>query len=324
MNVGMKEDLYFEQSVFQVDHLKELETVHKSLIVRGKKMHVEIFGNQQLSAVLFLHGGPGESCYEFVYHQAKRLSEIFHLVAIDQRGVCRSEEINSTEEFGLRDLVEDCEELRTQLGINKWAVIGHSFGGYVSLLYASAYPDSITKVIFECPTFDFSWTSKSLLRRASSVFLSLGDPNKSAECKSLATSDLQSKELFDQYLRLGEELGEKKAEIYRVNNLTSIDYSAYTDEEWELFADRTEIHLNRLREEGRMFESIVPLLSTLSVPSMLILGEADPVTCDSHIQAYDQISNGNKIMVENCGHTPHAERPDLYGLIVSTFLLPDK
>ncbi|KKI85280.1 alpha/beta hydrolase [Shouchella clausii] len=300
---------------------EEGATIMNTYIVRGKKIHVEIFGDRSLPAVLFLHGGPGESCYEFVYHQSNRFSDQFQLVAIDQRGVCRSEGLSETEPFGLQDLVEDCEDLRKQLGINRWAVIGHSFGGYLALLYASVYPNAITNVVFECPTFDFAWTAKSLLRRAASVFLELGIETKSEECLNLATSNLSSEHLFDSYLRLGEELGEHKEDIYRVNADTSIDYSAYTDEEWEAFDDRTDIHLERLREEGRIFQSIVSLLPSLSVPSLLVIGDADPVTCDKHVEAYNQMANGHKVVIKNCGHTPHAEYPDVYYRIVSAFLL---
>ena len=92
---------------------------------------------------------------------------------IDQRGVCRSEEITEDEAFGLNDLIEDCEELRKSLQIEKWSIIGHSFGGYVALLYASIYPSSIEKIIFEGPTFDFALTSKALLQKTADLLKSM-------------------------------------------------------------------------------------------------------------------------------------------------------
>jgi proline iminopeptidase len=137
--------------------------------IRGKKLYVECFGSEEKPPVLYLHGGPGESCHDFTYHQSKRLKKHFKLIAIDQRGVCRSEVIHDNEVFGLNDLIEDCEALRKHLGIKKWSVIGHSFGGFLSLLYVSRYPDFIDKVIFEGPTFDFELTSRSLIRKTAKL-----------------------------------------------------------------------------------------------------------------------------------------------------------
>lgn len=105
--------------------------------VRGKSLYVEIHGNEESPPLLYLHGGPGESCYEFMAHQADRLSERLRLIGMDQRGVWRSEAIEEDEPLSIHDLVEDCEQLREQLGIQKWAVLGHSFGGLLGVLYAT-------------------------------------------------------------------------------------------------------------------------------------------------------------------------------------------
>ena len=103
------------------------------MTIRNKGIHVETHGSKESPALLYLHGGPGESCYDFSFHQSGRLGKHFYLVAIDQRGVCRSEAIQENEEFGFQDLVDDCEALRKELGIDKWSVLGHSFGGFLAL-----------------------------------------------------------------------------------------------------------------------------------------------------------------------------------------------
>ncbi|GIO84883.1 proline iminopeptidase [Paenibacillus faecis] len=294
----------------------------ESYLIRGKKLHVELFGKRHSPAVLFLHGGPGESCYEFVYHQAEKLASELFVVAIDQRGVCRSERIGDDEPFGLEDLIEDCEELRQQLGIASWSVIGHSFGGYLALIYAVTYPESVAEVIFECPTFDFGWTAKSLLTKAVALFEKMGDEARSVRCLQLAAGALPAKELFDQYLQLGDDLGEQKELIYSEQEV-STDYTLYTENEWDQFDENTEIHLNRLREEGKIFDSAVPLISRLTVPSLLILGENDPVTCERHVRAYRAAPRGKIKIFEDCGHTPHKERPELYKNVVIDYICSD-
>ncbi|MFD1675695.1 alpha/beta fold hydrolase [Alicyclobacillus fodiniaquatilis] len=76
---------------------------------------MEIHGHADAPPLLYLHGGPGESCYEFMLHQTHRLSKKLRLIAIDQRGVWRSDAVEEDEPLSLQDLVEDCEALRKQL-----------------------------------------------------------------------------------------------------------------------------------------------------------------------------------------------------------------
>lgn len=151
----------------------------------------------------------GESCYDFSFHQAERLKDSLYVIMIDQRGVCRSEVI-SEEPFGLIDLVEDAEELRKALQIEKWSVIGHSFGGYVALLYASAYPSSIQKIIFEGPTFDFALTSRALLQKTGYLLKKHEKEEVAKECFAYSSSYASSEELLEAYIRLSAELEEKE------------------------------------------------------------------------------------------------------------------
>lgn len=129
---------------------------------------------------------------------------------LDQRGACRSEVITKEEPFGLSDLIQDCEELRKVLQIEKWSVIGHSFGGYVALLYAATNPNSIEKIIFEGPTFDFSLTSRALLQKTGTLLKKYGKEAAAEECLAYSSSHASSEELLEAYIRLSSELEEKK------------------------------------------------------------------------------------------------------------------
>ncbi|MCV5432569.1 alpha/beta hydrolase, partial [Escherichia coli] len=143
---------------------------------------------------------------------------------------CRSEEITEDEAFGLKDLIEDCEELKKVLQSKKWSIIGHSFGGYVALLYASIYPSSIEKIIFEGPTFNFALTSRALLQKTGHLLKKYGKEEIAKECFAYSSSDASSEELSEAYIRLSAELEEKRMEIYN-NKEDRTDESLYSDEE---------------------------------------------------------------------------------------------
>ncbi|SCL91145.1 Proline iminopeptidase [Bacillus cytotoxicus] len=292
----------------------------KQMNIRGKLLYVEIYGSSENRPILYLHGGPGEMCFDFTYHQAHRLQDSFQLIAIDQRGAGRSAKIEKQEQFGLQDIIEDCEELREMLQIEKWSVIGHSFGGFLALLYATLYPQSIQKIIFEGPTFDFSLTSRALLKKTGALLIKYGKEKIGKECIAISESDINSAELLEAYVKLSNELGEKRMEIYDYGE-DETDYSLYSEVEWEQFYKRSEIHFARLKEEGAFHTSLLSKLKTVKNPMLLMVGKYDVVTCEKQVQAFHQnAQNGQVIVLEECGHTPHYEKADLFAAAVTNFL----
>ena len=294
--------------------------VGKYMNIRGKKLYVETHGNPKNKPVLYLHGGPGESCYDFSFHQAERLKDSLYVIMLDQRGVCRSEVITEEETFGLNDLIEDCEELRKVLQIEKWSVIGHSFGGYLALLYASIYPNSIEKIIFEGPTFDFALTSRALLQKTGSLLKKYGKELAAEECLAYSSNNASSEELLEAYIRLSAELEEKRMEIYNYKE-DETDDSLYSDEEWEVFSNRSKIHFDRLKSEGACHTSLLSKIKDIQNPMLLIVGKHDVVTCEKQIEIFNKDSlNGKYIIFEESGHTPHYEEADRFAETVIHFL----
>ncbi|WP_139891485.1 alpha/beta fold hydrolase [Bacillus sp. D386] len=290
--------------------------------IKGKKIYVEISHKKCDKAILYLHGGPGEGCFYFTYHQKTRLGDKFKLIAFDQRGVCRSEGISNGEAFSLDDLVDDCEGIRQFLGIKKWSIIGHSFGGYLAVLYASRYPNSIEKVIFEGPTFDFGLTAKALLKKTASLFEKYKMVENELKCIKLYNdATLSPRELVEGYMEIGEFLEENRMEIYTHNFNNPTDTGVYSDGQWGNFYNKSAIHFDRLRDEGKIFESVFPLLKKINIPCLLILGEHDAVTCPIQVQTYiTEVKQGEIYTVKYSGHTPHYEAADEFCDVVTDYL----
>ncbi|MCV5371957.1 alpha/beta hydrolase, partial [Escherichia coli] len=76
---------------------------------------------------------------------------------LDQRGTGNSSVINHQtlahltpqqqadylSHFRADNIVRDAEYIREQFGVEKWAILGQSFGGFCSLTYLSLFPDSL-------------------------------------------------------------------------------------------------------------------------------------------------------------------------------------
>ncbi len=92
--------------------------------------------------VVLLHGGPGLWCY--LADVAELLAADHAVVRLDQRGCGRS--TGAEGPFTLAGAVDDLEQLRRSLGIERWGLVGHSWGAELALRYAAAHPARTTAV----------------------------------------------------------------------------------------------------------------------------------------------------------------------------------
>ncbi|MEO6302620.1 MAG: alpha/beta fold hydrolase, partial [Bacteroidia bacterium] len=97
--------------------------------------------------VLIINGGPGMNSNGFT-SLAQKLSKKNKTIIYDQRGTGRStlEKTDSTT-VTMDLMIEDIECLRKTLKINKWFILGHSFGGMLASYYATKYPDNIEGIV---------------------------------------------------------------------------------------------------------------------------------------------------------------------------------
>jgi len=94
--------------------------------------------------LIVLHGGPGSDhtylrCFEV-------LANTVRLVFVDQRGHGRSDSAQS-ESITFEALRRDIDELADALGLERFGLMGQSFGGYVALEYAVHNPQRLTRLL---------------------------------------------------------------------------------------------------------------------------------------------------------------------------------
>ncbi len=292
--------------------------------VRGTQLWVDDLGDPERPAVLYLHGGPGSGCYDFVLHQGQRLAASVRLIAVDQRGVLRSDPLGGRP-LCLRDLVEDVEALRVQLGVAQWSLIGHSFGGYVGLLYAATYPGAIDRLVFENPTFDLASSARSLLRRAALEYGVLGNQENARKCLAIAYDDtLDDRAVWDGFSVLSQGLEGQRDNLYVYGPDKQffqrlVRESRLGDEPWSRGAD----HQSALYEEGAVFEPLVSRFSQVTHPTLLIRGYYDAVFGLDQIHSYVKAKPDSKLLVaDESGHFVHVEEPDLFATVVSNWVAP--
>jgi proline iminopeptidase len=123
------------------------------------RMYYEECGNPRGVPVVFLHGGPGAGAS--AVHRQFFDPAFYRIVVYDQRGAGRSLPLGCLESNTTLKLIEDLEELRTRLAIDRWIVFGGSWGSTLALAYAEHHPDRcralVLRGIFLCRSSEIDW-----------------------------------------------------------------------------------------------------------------------------------------------------------------------
>src|SRR3954465_5734030 len=115
--------------------------------------------------LVFLQGGPGQEAPRPARGPTSpgwldRALQDYRVLMLDQRGTGRSSPVGDLSgmtpeqqadhlaHFRADAIVADAELLRRHLGVERWSILGQSFGGFFSLHYLSAAPQSLREAFF--------------------------------------------------------------------------------------------------------------------------------------------------------------------------------
>jgi proline iminopeptidase len=281
------------------------------------KLFVAEYGSDG-PALLFIHGHGGG--YHWQRCQGESLGRSLRVIAPDQRGVLRSGPLREDEIVNLDVLLADFEELREELGLSQWAILGHSAGGNYAVEYAIRHPDAVSAVVFDCPCWDFDANDRYRLPIFARIYDDLGDTESADRCRELAgvprrlTEDDKTYELAfglgDRFQDLSFHDPSRRGDFLRLGA-----EAGFTDEMWAYGNS----HLSTLAD---LYDSKLDRLRLMPQPSLLIEGIDDLATDPVSVQTYrDTVPRGRVITFERSGHFPHFEEPDRYADAVRSFVL---
>ena len=120
-------------------------TPRSHFVVRDAlKLHHLDWGTEGRHPIVLVHGS---RLHAHVWNDfARRFSDRFHVIAVDQRGHGDSA-WGAEQDYQLEALYRDLRAHVEARGLTRYTLIGHSLGGRVSMLYASRHQDELERLV---------------------------------------------------------------------------------------------------------------------------------------------------------------------------------
>jgi proline iminopeptidase len=275
--------------------------------IRDASLFVEVVGDGY--PLLLMHGGPGADHWSL--QPFRRCADRFTLVFYDHRCNGRSEGAHVSS-MTWDNLTADAEALRERLGFERWAVLGHSFGGHVALEYALRYPDSLSHLVLMDTGADSWWSRENAVK----ILAGRGyRPETLKLVHRFFNGQIAPNEMLPALMRFG------GAYYYHGGNLRVLARELVHGEWRARMRPEALIYAGRQLFDGW---SVMDRLGEICVPTLVMAGRDDFLFPPEHQVALAAGIPGARLrIVERAGHNPHEERPDEVIAAVTGFIAPD-
>ena len=277
---------------------------HSTGVVRTAQVDIgyETFGTPGTALpVIAVNGGPGLShAYMLQNDVWQRLAKDRLIVFYDQRGTGASKRLSPGAPQTMDAQVADLEAVRQTLALERFALVGDSYGGLLAIASAAGHPEPVARLVLSDSIA--SW--KSIVHLLPQVFPDMEEQNTADEKKLGSNSDaaaqaglrnhfrmiFYSPEKRDAYLAGMGDLGYEPAVAKAVSSATSdLD--------------------------------LTPTLAGFHFPALVITGRYDMNVAPLSAWRMAHAIPGAKIVIfEKSGHLPSYEEPDKYVEVLNGFL----
>ena len=256
---------------------------------------------------------PGWGCGADVYEQTLgTLAEDFTVVTHDPRGSGDTLVLDPNS-INIGQHVEDLARLIEYLGVEKCSLLGHSHGGWISLLYAANYPDMLDKLILVCAEMEsidgFDVAQNAFLeKRKSTCEYAVLQMFEAASCQfSNLQSDFEFMDWFHTVMPL---YAHNPADLqYKFSTVSLTDFSVQA--------------LHASHRSNALFP-VGDLLSEIQVPTLVLNGSSDFLGLRLMAERFAQtLPKVQQEVISNAGHFPWMERASAFFPMVKKFLLEE-
>ena len=277
--------------------------------VEGGRVWFSWLGGREGVPTLVLHGGPGAG-NEYLESLTSRLARVRPVVIFDQLGCGRSDRPNDDSLWTLDRAVSEVDAVRAALGLDYCHLLGHSWGGWLSIEYVTRGTHGIGGLVLgscsaSMPQFvsEVNLLIDRMPEPHRSALVELGAQERYADPRYASALDAFYRRHLcrldpwpDVLVRSMEQEGENRA--------------------YELMAGPNDLVVTgSLRSWNRDRD-----LHAIEARTLVACGRHDEVTpaCSETLSA--GIRDAQLVIFEESGHLAHMEQPDEYAEAVNSFL----
>ncbi len=123
---------------------EQLDLMERRVDVGDAELFVELEGSG--TPLVLINGGPGGTHHYFHpwFGRARAYSRVIYY---DQRGTGLSDFQPGPDGYSVEQAVEDLDALRRALGVDRWVLLGFSYGGFLAQYYATTYPENVAGLV---------------------------------------------------------------------------------------------------------------------------------------------------------------------------------
>ena len=287
-------------------------------IEQAQEQRVEVTGGSVWTArlgpsdgtpILLLHGGPGAASY-YMIPLAERLAEHRPTIVYDQLGCGRSDQPDDTSLWTVDRSVEEVDQVRAALGLERCHLLGQSWGGWLSIEYMTRGATGIERLVLASTSAsipEFMAGARGLIEQLPephrSVLIELGDRGDYDHPDYLAAVDVfyhrhlcRMEPWPEALVQSGQQMDGNQVYL-TMNGPTEFDVIGLL-RDWDRTAD-----LGRIR-----------------VPTLVTCGRYDEITPSCSETVTRGIPDARMHVFEESAHCAHLEEADDYARIVEAFL----
>lgn len=236
--------------------------------------------------VLFMHGLGGS--IESWTNNVDELAKSFRVIATDLPGFGLSDKpkMNYSIKFYRGFVVRFLKQLQ----LEQVSMVGSSLGGHIAAEVAINHPSLVKKLVLISPAGALPRSFK-------------GSPALWRYVRVLNAKSVQ----------------QVKQALFAVDNKPVDDSYAQLVYQKILMPGAKEAFLSALAGSAQA-PRLNNRLGKIKAPTLLLWGKEDYMIPVKFVEPFVKMKNCRIVMLENCGHRPHFERPELFNKIVSDFL----